>query len=337
MSQLDLARLQFAMTSIYHFLFVPVTIGLALPHRAAADLLVPHRARGLPAADPVLRDAAGHQRRGRRRHRPGAGVPVRHGLVGVLAHGRRRVRRPAGDGGARRVLPRVDLPRPVGVRVGDRCRAGCTSPPSGPSHSAGRCPRRSSWPRTRGCSTRSATPPTRRPAGRSWTTSGPCMTNPVFLRGYVHVLLASLTTASAVMLAVAAWQLRRGAAPDVFRPAARLALAVLVPAALLGHARRQRAGRDRGDVPADEDRRLRGAVDDLPAVLVLALPDRRRATATTRPTKIIQVPHLLSLLATNSWNGQVLGLNQVQAQYTSDSTARGTTCRTSSSSTGRCG
>ena len=29
MSQLDLARLQFATTSIYHFLFVPVTIGLA--------------------------------------------------------------------------------------------------------------------------------------------------------------------------------------------------------------------------------------------------------------------------------------------------------------------
>ena len=29
MSQLDLARLQFAATSIYHFLFVPVTIGLA--------------------------------------------------------------------------------------------------------------------------------------------------------------------------------------------------------------------------------------------------------------------------------------------------------------------
>ena len=28
MSQLDLARLQFAMTSVYHFLFVPVTIGL---------------------------------------------------------------------------------------------------------------------------------------------------------------------------------------------------------------------------------------------------------------------------------------------------------------------
>jgi len=34
------------------------------------------------------------------------------------------------------------------------------------------------------------------------------------------------------------------------------------------------------------------------------------------PTEILAVPHLLSLLATNHWNGQVLGLNQLQAQYT---------------------
>jgi cytochrome bd ubiquinol oxidase subunit I len=33
------------------------------------------------------------------------------------------------------------------------------------------------------------------------------------------------------------------------------------------------------------------------------------------PTKVIQVPHLLSLLATNHWNGQVVGLNELQAQY----------------------
>ena len=30
MDQLDLARIQFATTSIYHFLFVPITMGLAL-------------------------------------------------------------------------------------------------------------------------------------------------------------------------------------------------------------------------------------------------------------------------------------------------------------------
>jgi cytochrome d ubiquinol oxidase subunit I len=35
------------------------------------------------------------------------------------------------------------------------------------------------------------------------------------------------------------------------------------------------------------------------------------------PTKIIAVPHLLSLLATNSWNGKVTGLNEVNSQYQS--------------------
>ena len=32
-------------------------------------------------------------------------------------------------------------------------------------------------------------------------------------------------------------------------------------------------------------------------------------------TKIIEIPHLLSLLATGSWDGQVVGLNELQAQY----------------------
>jgi len=33
------------------------------------------------------------------------------------------------------------------------------------------------------------------------------------------------------------------------------------------------------------------------------------------PTEIIAIPHLLSLLATNSWNGQVIGLNPLNEQY----------------------
>jgi cytochrome bd ubiquinol oxidase subunit I len=33
------------------------------------------------------------------------------------------------------------------------------------------------------------------------------------------------------------------------------------------------------------------------------------------PTEIIQIPHLLSVLATGTWNGQVVGLNPLQAQY----------------------
>jgi cytochrome d ubiquinol oxidase subunit I len=33
------------------------------------------------------------------------------------------------------------------------------------------------------------------------------------------------------------------------------------------------------------------------------------------PTEIIPIPHLLSVLATNTWNGAVTGLDELQAQY----------------------
>ena len=39
----DLARLQFATTTIYHFLFVPVTIGLGFLVAVLADDVVPGR------------------------------------------------------------------------------------------------------------------------------------------------------------------------------------------------------------------------------------------------------------------------------------------------------
>ena len=55
------------------------------------------------------------------------------------------------------------------------------------------------------------------------------------------------------------------------------------------------------------------------------------------PTKVIAIPHLLSILATNSWNGKVVGLNQLQTAVRASSTGPATTSPTCSSSTGRCG
>src|ERR1700683_231338 len=57
-------------------------------------------------------------------------------------------------------------------------------------------------------------------------------TNQVFVWGYSKVLLASLVTGATVMLAVSAWQLRHGSDREVFTRSARLALVVLVPAIL---------------------------------------------------------------------------------------------------------
>src|SRR5277367_5413973 len=57
-------------------------------------------------------------------------------------------------------------------------------------------------------------------------------TNPVFVWGYSKVLFVSLVTGASIMLAVSAWQLRHGGDRPVFTKSARLALIVLVPAIL---------------------------------------------------------------------------------------------------------
>ena len=54
------------------------------------------------------------------------------------------------------------------------------------------------------------------------------------------------------------------------------------------------------------------------------------------PTEVIAIPHLLSVLATLSWDGKVVGLNELQASY-EQQYGPGTTSRTCSCSTGRCG
>ena len=59
--------------------------------------------------------------------------------------------------------------------------------------------------------------------GRAELTSiGDVFTNPVFLWGYVHVLMVALIFGGAVMLAVSAWHLRRGNDVQLFRGTAKL-------------------------------------------------------------------------------------------------------------------
>ena len=119
----ELARWQFATTSIYHFLFVPVTIGLAFLVGAPADGVAPQREAGVQAPDALFRDATSDQCCRRRGDRAGTGVRVRDELVGLLALRGRRLRWPAGDGEPGGVRVGVDLPRVVAVRLGQAPQA----------------------------------------------------------------------------------------------------------------------------------------------------------------------------------------------------------------------
>ena len=140
-------------------------------------------------------------------------------------------------------------------------------------------------------------------------------TNPVFLWAYPHVILASLVTGAIIMLAFSAWhlqaqELRRRLPPYRHHLAGRAG-----PGHLRQHVHRQRAGCGRGQVPADEDRRRRGAVDHLSLPLpVLAVPDRRWQQRRD-PHPDLEIPDLLSILATNHPDGEVQGMNNLQAQY----------------------
>jgi cytochrome d ubiquinol oxidase subunit I len=139
-------------------------------------------------------------------------------------------------------------------------------------------------------------------------------TNPVFLWGYTHVLLASAVTGSVVMLGVSAWHLRRGSSPEAFGRTARISLVVLVPAIILA----MFVGSELGVIEAKYQPMKIAAAEAQWTTCQpcsFSLFQIGGGNEDQTPTQIIEIPHLLSLLATNHWNGQVLGLSEINAQY----------------------
>ena len=139
-------------------------------------------------------------------------------------------------------------------------------------------------------------------------------TNPVFVWGFAKVLLAALVTGAAVMLAVSAWQLRRGGDRAVFGRSARLALVVLVPAILFA----MLVGDELGVIEAKYQPMKIAAAEAQWTTCQpcsFSLIQIGGGNNDQTPTQILAIPHLLSLLATNHWNGKVVGMNPLQAQY----------------------
>src|SRR6185436_14677517 len=113
---------------------------------------------------------------------------------------------------------------------------------------------------------------------------------------------------------VSAWHMRRRSSPEVFGRSARLALVVLIPATLFS----LMVGSHLGVVEATYQPMKISAAEanwNTCGPCSFSLFQIGGGNNDQTPTKIIQVPHLLSLLATDSWNGTVQGLNELQAQY----------------------
>jgi cytochrome d ubiquinol oxidase subunit I len=156
------------------------------------------------------------------------------------------------------------------------------------------------------------------------------------------VLLASAVTGSAVMLAVSAWQLRKAAGftrltrrtehdqaaehpaaepgarerGAIFGLSLRVSLVVLVPAIILA----MFVGSELGVIEARYQPMKIAAAEAQWTTCQpcsFSLFQIGGGNNDHTPTQILEVPHLLSLLATNHWNGKVIGLTPLQHQYAS--------------------
>ncbi|WP_007515467.1 MULTISPECIES: cytochrome ubiquinol oxidase subunit I [Pseudofrankia] len=138
------------------------------------------------------------------------------------------------------------------------------------------------------------------------------LTNSTQLVTFPHVLAASLVTAGAVLMGLSAWHLRRGHQVELHRKVARLAVGVTIVASLatmgFGH--------------------LQAQVMTKQQPMKMASAEALWTTETNAPFSLfaygdvndgqnkidIKVPGLLSFLATNSPNGEVRGVTDVAAQ-----------------------
>ncbi len=140
-------------------------------------------------------------------------------------------------------------------------------------------------------------------------------TNPVFLWGYTHVVLASLVTGSVLMLGVSAWHMRKQHQVEAFRRAAVISLAVLLPATVLTLF----VGSELGVVEETYQPMKIAAAEALwntcPSHCSFSVVQVGGGNNDQTPTQIINIPDLLSILATNHVDGTVQGLNNLNAQY----------------------
>jgi cytochrome d ubiquinol oxidase subunit I len=313
-SQLDLSRLQFATTTIYHFLFVPITIGLSL-------LVATLHTMWFRSGDPDLRRLT---RFFGNLLVINIAIGVVTGLVQEFEFGMNwsQYSRFVGDvfgaplameGLAAFFLESTFLGLWVfgwGILPKKLHLASIWAVALGATLSAAFIMAANSW--MQHPVGYQLNPTTGRP---QLTSISALFTNPVFVWGYVHVVLASLLTGALVMLSVSAWHLRKKSNPELFLRTAKLALAFLVPVSILVLVVGSHLGVIETKYQPMKVAAMEAQWQTCAPCSFSAAQTGGWTSSTETPNKIIEIPHLLSLLATGSWDGQVVGLNELQTQY----------------------
>ena len=141
----------------------------------------------------------------------------------------------------------------------------------------------------------------------------------ILFQGFVwfawgHAVLAGLVTGASLVLGVACWHIWRRRNAALFGGAARLAIIVLIPVASLNLL----LGSEFGVSVTKAQPMKISATEALweteqPAGFSL-FQIGGFSQSDQKPSFDIEIPYLLSFLATNSFNGKVVGLNELQSQ-----------------------
>ncbi|MFD1938176.1 cytochrome ubiquinol oxidase subunit I [Nonomuraea mangrovi] len=142
---------------------------------------------------------------------------------------------------------------------------------------------------------------------------GAVLTNKVLLATFPHTIFGCWLAGGVILMAVSSWHLARGRDLDVFRPSLRLgviavlvgALGVTVSGDLLGKTMTQTQPMKMAAAEALYETRQPAPF----SLFTIGTLDG------TEPIFQLEIPGLLSQLATGSFDGKVQGINDLQAEY----------------------
>jgi cytochrome bd ubiquinol oxidase subunit I len=140
------------------------------------------------------------------------------------------------------------------------------------------------------------------------------LSNGFALRAYLHTILAGLIFGSIVMLGICCWHFLRGRNVELFRRAAKLALIVALPASLLQLSVGNRFGEA---VTSQQSMKIAASEAQWNTCQPCGFSVFQIggfSAQNPNPSFSITIPKLLSWMGTGSFDGKVQGLNQLQAQ-----------------------
>jgi len=140
------------------------------------------------------------------------------------------------------------------------------------------------------------------------------LSNGFALRAYVHTMLAGLIFGSIVTLGICCWHFLRGREVELFRKAAKLALIVAVPVTLLQLVVGNRFGEAVTSAQSMKIAASEAQWNTCQPCGFSVIQFGGFTKSDPTPSFSITIPRLLSYMATGSFSGQVQGLNQLQAQ-----------------------